>query len=651
MRGLTQFIGDIRNCANKEDERKRVDKEMANIRKHFKEATKLTPYQKKKYVWKMLYIYVLGYEVDFGHMEALNLITAPGYSEKTVGYLACVLLLSETNEFLRLIINSTKNDLMSANEEIQGLSLACVANVGGREFAETLTVDVQKLLFNPQARPQVKKKAALCMLRLLRKYPDNFAEDGIGGNQEQKDKLLDLLDDSSLGVITATMSLLLGLVSHNPELWPDSVNKCCKLLAKLNHPNASKEYGPEYVYYKTINPWLQVKVLRLLQYYPPPEREEVNKRLCEVLQRIISETSMGKNVNTNNSAHAVVFEAVNYVIHMETNQQLIHAAVNMLGQRITSGNQPNYRYLALDAMQRMSHIPEAAQQFKRHQETIIRSLKDNDVSLRRRSLDVLYSMCDSNNSEQVVGELLDYLAGSDFSIREELVLRVAILAERFSPNLQWYVDTILKLMSLAGDYVSDQVWMRVVQIVTNHEDLQLYAAETCFKALKNEAVHESMVKCGGYILGEFGHHIASKRETSAEEQFALLKDKFDSCDQNETKQLLLTAFIKLVNVHPDKVKERVVALLNHHTHTIDAELQQRAIEYLVLSRPDKESMLETVLDVMPNFPERENILTKKIKERERASTTDRTANQIKAGKGGEDDDEDAPTVDLSARGK
>ena len=42
-------------------------------------------------------------------------------------------------------------------------------------------------------------------------------------------------------------------------------------------------------------------------------------------------------------------------------------------------------------------------------------------------------------------------------IREELVLRVAILAERFSPNLHWYVDTILKLMSLAGDYVSNQV--------------------------------------------------------------------------------------------------------------------------------------------------------------------------------------------------
>ena len=76
-------------------------------------------YQKRKYVLKMLYIYVLGYDVDFGHMEALNLITTQGYAEKTVGYLACVLLLSETNEFLRLVINSVKNDLNSHNEEIQ----------------------------------------------------------------------------------------------------------------------------------------------------------------------------------------------------------------------------------------------------------------------------------------------------------------------------------------------------------------------------------------------------------------------------------------------------------------------------------------------------------------------------------------------------
>lgn len=44
----------------------------------------MTPYEKKKYVWKMLYIYMLGYDVDFGHMEAVSLISAPKYPEKQV---------------------------------------------------------------------------------------------------------------------------------------------------------------------------------------------------------------------------------------------------------------------------------------------------------------------------------------------------------------------------------------------------------------------------------------------------------------------------------------------------------------------------------------------------------------------------------------
>lgn len=44
----------------------------------------LTPYEKKKYVWKMLYIYMLGYDVDFGHMETVALISAPKYAEKQV---------------------------------------------------------------------------------------------------------------------------------------------------------------------------------------------------------------------------------------------------------------------------------------------------------------------------------------------------------------------------------------------------------------------------------------------------------------------------------------------------------------------------------------------------------------------------------------
>ena len=229
-------------------------------------------------------------------------------------------------------------------------------------------------------------------------------------------------------------------------------------------------------------------------------------------------------------------------------------------------------------------LKKSAAQFKKHEESIIKSLKDKDISLRRRALDVLYSMCDSENSEVVVGQLLDYLQTSpEPAMREELVLRVAILGERFSPNLHWYVDTILKLMSLAGEHVSDQIWMRVVQIVTNKEELQVYAAETCLRSLRNETVHESMVKCGGYIVGEFGHLMTHKHESSPSAQWQLLKDKFYTCTEWETKQVLLSAFVKLLNAHP-QLAPQITELIQKQTTTMNAELQQRAVEYLALAQ-------------------------------------------------------------------
>ena len=55
--------------SNKEQEEARVKKEMANIRQKFASNTALNGYQKKKYVWKLVYMFMLGYDVDFGHME------------------------------------------------------------------------------------------------------------------------------------------------------------------------------------------------------------------------------------------------------------------------------------------------------------------------------------------------------------------------------------------------------------------------------------------------------------------------------------------------------------------------------------------------------------------------------------------------------
>lgn len=65
--------------------------------------------------------------------------------------------------------------------------------------------------------------------------------------------------------------------------------------------------------------------------------------------------------------------------------------------------------------------------------------QDADVSIRRRALDLLFSCCSASTAELVVDELLRYAVVADLGLREELVLKVAILAEKFAPSVQWWV--------------------------------------------------------------------------------------------------------------------------------------------------------------------------------------------------------------------
>lgn len=46
-----------------------------------------------------------------------------------------------------------------------------------------------------------------------------------------------------------------------------------------------------------------------------------------------------------------------------------------------------------------------------------------------------------------------------------MVLKTAILSEKYATDYNWYVDVILQLIRIAGDYVSDEVWHRVVQVI------------------------------------------------------------------------------------------------------------------------------------------------------------------------------------------
>ncbi|KXJ10809.1 AP-2 complex subunit alpha-2 [Exaiptasia diaphana] len=468
MRGLAVFISDIRNCKSKEAEIKRINKELANIRNKFKGDKTLDGYQKKKYVCKLLFIFLLGHDIDFGHMEAVNLLSSNKYTEK------------------QIIVTSSYTDLQ------------------------------------------------------------------------------------------------------------------------------------DYTYYFVPAPWLCIKLLKLLQSYPPPDDAAVSARLHECLETILNkaqEPPKSKKVQHSNARNAVLFECINLIIHMDNEQSLLIRACNQLGQFLTH-RETNLRYLALEGLCLMANSEFSADAVKKHQETVIGALKtERDVSVRQRAVDLLYAMCDKNNAEEIVSEMLTYLETADYSIKEEMVLKVAILAEKYATNYTWYVDTILNLIRLAGDYVSEEVWYRVIQIVINRDDIQGYAAKTVFEALQSPTCHENMVRVGGYILGEFGNLIAGDPRSSPMVQFQLLHSKFPLC-AHSTRGLLLSTYIKFINLFPE-IKPHLQEILKSDSNlrNADAEIQQRALEYFRLSTVASPDVLATVLEEMPPFPERESSILAKLKKK------------------------------------
>uniref|UniRef100_A0A803SZW5 AP-2 complex subunit alpha n=1 Tax=Anolis carolinensis TaxID=28377 RepID=A0A803SZW5_ANOCA len=478
--------------------------------------------------------------------------------------------------FISVLVNSNT----SRNPTFMGLALHCIANVGSREMAEAFAGEIPKILVAGDTMDSVKQSAALCLLRLYRTSPD------LVPMGDWTSRVVHLLNDQHLIVTSASTDL------------------------------------QDYTYYFVPAPWLSVKLLRLLQCYPPPD-PSARGRLTECLETILNkaqEPPKSKKVQHSNAKNAVLFEAISLIIHHDSEPNLLVRACNQLGQFLQH-RETNLRYLALESMCTLASSEFSHEAVKTHIETVINALKtERDVSVRQRAVDLLYAMCDRSNAQQIVAEMLNYLETADYSIREEIVLKVAILAEKYAVDYTWYVDTILNLIRIAGDYVSEEVWYRVIQIVINRDDVQGYAAKTVFEALQAPACHENLVKVGGYILGEFGNLIAGDPRSSPLIQFNLLHSKFHLCSV-PTRALLLSTYIKFVNLFPE-IKTTIQDVLRSDSQlkNADVELQQRAVEYLRLSTIASTDILATVLEEMPPFPERESSILAKLKKKKGPNT-------------------------------
>lgn len=198
---------------------------------------------------------------------------------------------------------------------------------------------------------------------------------------------------------------------------------------------------------------------------PVPRDRSTIDEIDSLIKRTYASTEVTKHVNKNNSDHSILFEAIKLTMRMGeyASKENIRSSVLLL-VKFTGVKEPNIRYIALECLSKAQpfHLETCPRILSENLNTFLSGLKEPDISIRKSTVDSLFTLATSDTSSEIINEFLDHLQEkNDFQIMEELVLKVAILAEKFAINLSWYIDVIIKLIEYAGDYTSEDLWFRV----------------------------------------------------------------------------------------------------------------------------------------------------------------------------------------------
>jgi AP-2 complex subunit alpha len=598
INGLKNFITEVLECQSKAQEVARVKKELANIANKFN-GKGMTGYSRKKYVAKLLYIYLLGYSFDFGFPEMMELLSSSVFSEKQIGYITLGVFLNGNYELVTMLIEHFRKEIRNTeNEPAQCLALAAAANIGGKDIAETLSGTMLQALQNPKNSNNVKKLACLALCRLYRESPAVIVVD-----PTLVESLSQLLFTSNLGVQLSAATFIHVLIPKNADAMKGVYSTVLMQLQRVFFDTIMPQ---EYIYGRNPVPWLILKYLRILQHKQEWDETEVDK-ITRILDVCLQKTDTSLPVKEVNTNMMLLFESINFIIARKFSEDLLKKTASILGGFL-SAQQSNLRYVSLETLTRLVQTqPDIIPTLDQHRQTLYLALRDQDNSIRRRALSLLFAVCTKESAEEIVHELLNYLRFADITMREPLCLKIAVMAEQFAEDPAWFVDVVLQLITLAGDQCNDTVWYRVVQVVSSNPSLQRYATITSFQSMQVASPHDRLICLASQLVGEYIQSIEIPPDTVIDELIA----KFRIASDN-AKGIILSALAKIGAKFPAG-RQKVGQFLVSQRSSTQLDIQQRAIEYTAIlsSAPD---LIASVFKPIPPFEKKVSSLHQLVRE-------------------------------------
>ena len=600
MLKLREFIKRIRACKTLDEERSLCNKESAEIRNLKKEtAQKLAV----RSMTKCMAMSLLGYQTEFIHMTCISLLASQNFTQKRLAYLGICMLLDEKSDILLLSSNVIKKDLVSNNKYIVAAALNTIGEIGTPDMCRDTCPEIIKCLNS--TNPYIKKKAALALSKVVKSCPELI--DTVQQN------LATIFEDKNHGVLLAGLALAEQVFKAEPKIvkkYKKYSSNLCKQLKNL----ISTSYAPEYDVNGITDPFLQIRILEVLGFFGRSSSKE-NEELEALLNSIPSNTDTTRK----NTGNAVLYELVRCIFSYDSSKSLKSLGGSILGQFLNNKDN-NYKYLALNTLNDIAKID--IDTVQKHKNVILEFLKDPDIAIKRRSLDLTYLIVNTENIRQIVTETLDFInSTSNVEFKLELTSKIFYSLEKYSPSLKWEIDVLLKMLCLCEDSINEEIIWKIINLILNTKELQQYAMFRYFLAMQNmleDSDVEALYHVGIAILGELFKLIVGvsttdeegKTITITEEQIVDLIIALDkSTDTSETlRELLMNTCFKMIGKLSPETDEKLKKILHTESKSFYPEVQERANEYITFTQIAKGDMqLKITSNIpVPEFDKEEN---------------------------------------------
>ncbi|XP_075157112.1 adaptor protein complex 1, gamma subunit isoform X2 [Haematobia irritans] len=563
---LRDLIRQIRAARTAAEERAVVNKECAYIRTTFREED---PVWRCRNIAKLLYIHMLGYPAHFGQLECLKLTASTRFTDKRIGYLGAMLLLDERQDVHLLITNCLKNDLNSSTQFVVGLALCTLGAIASPEMARDLASEVERLMKSPNT--YIRKKAILCAFRVIRRVPE-LMEIFLPATRS-------LLSEKNHGILITGVTLITEMCENSADTLMH-FKKIVPNLVRILKNLILGGYSPEHDVSGVSDPFLQVKILRLLRILGHNDTD-ASEAMNDILAQVATNTETSKNVG-----NTILYETVLSIMDIRSEGGLRVLAVNILGRFLLNSDK-NIRYVALNTLLRTVHADTSAVQ--RHRTTILECLKDPDVSIRKRAMELSFALINGQNIRTMTKELLLFLEKADPEFKAQCSSGMILAAERYSPNTRWHLDTQLSVLIAAGNYVRDDVVSSTIQLVSSSPAIEQTYITTRFWESLQVANHcedkQPLLQVAVWAIGEYGDMFMyssndDEFERPSESELIAMYHKFLTSAQVSTtsKQYALVSLAKL-STRLQSCVEEIQALITSFGSHLNVDLQQRGVEF------------------------------------------------------------------------